>query len=80
LFLAGASTAFLYGVAFALRGGVGTASEILGRDLYANFHKGKIIVDPCVLPMHGGGWDPFQVCRGHSRRTDRPDEQAAVAA
>lgn len=80
LFLAGASTAFLYSIAFTLRGGVGTASEILGRDLFAEFHKGKVIVDRSALPAHGADWDPFQACRGHSRRPDPVDENDAVAA
>ncbi|WP_428384197.1 FAD-dependent oxidoreductase [Nevskia ramosa] len=80
LFLAGASTAFLYSIAFTLRGGVGAASEILGRDLFAEFHKGKVIVDRHALPAHGADWDPFQACRGHSRRPDPVDEKDAVAA
>lgn len=80
LFLAGASTAFLYGVAFALRGGVGAASEIIGRDLFAEFHKGKVIVDRSALPIHDANWDPFQACRGHSRRQDPVDTVDSAAA
>lgn len=80
LFLAGASTAFLYGVAFALRGGVGAASEILGHDLFADFHKGRVIVDRGALPAHGADWDPFHVCRGHSRKPGSLHEADAVAA
>lgn len=67
LYLAGASTAFLYGVAFTLRGGVGTASAILGRDLFREFHQGQVLADRSALPVHGADWDPFQACRGHSR-------------
>jgi ferredoxin--NADP+ reductase len=66
LFLAGASTAYLYGIAFTLRGGVGTASEILGRDLLKEFRAGSAIVDPSALPLRSDDWDPFDVCRGHS--------------
>lgn len=66
LYLAGASTAFLYGVAFTLRGGVGTASAILGRDLMRAFHRGEVLADPSGLPEHGPNWDPFRVSRGLS--------------
>ena len=68
LFLAGASTAYMYGIAFTLRGGVGTASQILGRDLLKDFHAGRVITDRAALPVHGPDWDPFQACRGHSER------------
>lgn len=67
LFLAGASTAYMFGVAFTLRGGVGTASHILGRDLFREFHEGHVIADRSALPVHGADWDPFQACRGLSR-------------
>lgn len=67
LYLAGASTAYLYGIAFTLRGGVGTASHILGRDLLAEFRRGLVLADRSALPEHGTGWDPFDTCRGHSR-------------
>lgn len=67
LYLAGASTSFLYGVAFTLRGGVGTASAILGRDLLQEFREGRVLADRSALPEHGPDWDPFQACRGHSR-------------
>lgn len=70
LYLAGASTAFLYGVAFTLRGGVGTASAILGRDLFREFHQGRVLADRSALPIHDADWDPFQACRGHSRPRD----------
>lgn len=66
LFLAGASTVFLYGVAFTMRGGVGTASAILGRDLLREFHDGRVLADRAALPDHGQGWDPFAVCRRHA--------------
>ncbi|WP_354701953.1 hypothetical protein DSM112329_02295 [Paraconexibacter sp. AEG42_29] len=76
LFLAGASTVFLYGVAFTLRGGVGTASAILGRDLMAAFHGGEVLVDPAALPEHGPDWDPFMVCRRHAVKKGRRREPA----
>jgi ferredoxin--NADP+ reductase len=73
LYLAGASTVYLFGVAFTLRGGVGTASHILGRDLFREFHEGIVITDRSALPVHGADWDPFQSCRGFSRlRSPRP--------
>ena len=80
LYLAGASTAFLYGVAFTLRGGVGTASAILGRDLFREFHQGRVLADRSALPIHDVDWDPFQACRGHSRRQDDHLSSDAVAA
>ena len=67
LYLAGASTAYLYGIAFTLRGGVGTASHILKRDLLEEFRRGRVLVDRKSLPEHGRDWDPFDACRGHSR-------------
>ena len=75
LFLAGASTAYLYGIAFTLRGGVGTASHILGRDLLAEFQRGHVIADRGALPEHGPDWDPFRACRGLSA----PDPNIATA-
>jgi ferredoxin--NADP+ reductase len=66
LFLAGASTAYLYGIAFTLRGGVGTASEIIGRDLLKEFRTSGPIVDSSALPKRSANWDPFEICRGHS--------------
>jgi ferredoxin--NADP+ reductase len=70
LYLAGASTTFLYGIAFTLRGGVGTASQILGRDLLQEFREGRVLVDRKALPEHGADWDPFQACRGYSRNAE----------
>lgn len=71
LYLAGASTVFLYGVAFTMRGGVGTASAILGRDLMQAFHAGEVLADPQALPDHGPDWDPFFVCRRHAVKRGR---------
>lgn len=82
LYLAGASTVFLYGIAFTMRGGVGTASAIVGRDLMRAFHDGEVIADPRALPDHGPDWDPFFVCRRHAvkRGRARREEEAAAAA
>ena len=80
LYLTGASTAFLYGVAFTLRGGVGTASAILGRNLFREFHEGRVLADRSALPIHDADWDPFQACRGHSRSRDTHHSTADMAA
>lgn len=72
LYLAGASTVFMYGVAFTMRGGVGTASAILSRDLMRDFHAGRVIADPAALPEHGPDWDPLAVCRKHTVKKPRP--------
>ncbi|CAB4937389.1 unannotated protein [freshwater metagenome] len=77
LHLAGASTVYLYGVAFTLRGGVGTASRILGRDLLREFRGGTVLADPAALPDHGPDWDPFFVCRRHSVKKPRRARTAA---
>lgn len=78
LYLAGASTSYQYGIAFTLRGGVGTTSEILGRDLMRDFHRGHTLVDPHSLPTQGPDWDPFEASRGRSR--DDSCLRSAVAA
>lgn len=78
LFLAGASTVYLFGIAFTMRGGVGTASEILGRDLLAAFRDGEVISDRTALPTHGPGWDPFEVCRGHTLKGARSEALATA--
>lgn len=80
LYLAGASTVFLYGVAFTMRGGVGTASEILGRDLMRAFHAGEVLADRTALPDHGPDWDPFLVCRRHAVKKRREQRAPAAAA
>lgn len=80
LFLAGASTSYMYGVMFTMRGGLGTASAILGeRDLYEEFQKGRVIVDPAVLPKRGNDWDPFTVSRGLSQPDDNSKPEEATA-
>ena len=79
LFLSGASTVYLYGIAFTLRGGVGTASQILGRDLLKAFWAGEVISDPAALPTHGPGWDPFEVCRGHALKGSRLENELSAS-
>lgn len=79
LYLAGASTVFMYGVAFTMRGGVGTASAILGRDLMRDFHAGRVIADPAALPEHGPDWDPHTVCRQHTVKKPRPAPEPVTA-
>lgn len=82
LFLAGASTVYLYGIAFTMRGGVGTASQILGRDLLKAFRDGEVIADRAALPEHGPDWDPFEVSRGYALkgvRREAHDSSAVVA-
>lgn len=79
LFLAGASTVYLFGIAFTLRGGVGTASHILGRDLLKAFWAGEVISDPAALPAHGPDWDPFDVCRSHALKGSRREHQLSAA-
>jgi ferredoxin--NADP+ reductase len=78
LFLAGASTVYLYGVAFTLRGGVGTAGQILGRDLLAEFRDGKVLADASALPDHGPDWDPFFVSRRHAKKKPRRTRDAVA--
>lgn len=79
LFLAGASTAYLYGIAFTLRGGVGTASEVLGRDLLKEFRAGHAIVDFSALPTRSDDWDPFDVCRGLSPNANQARDHRSAA-
>ena len=69
----------MYGVAFAMRGGVVTASHVLGRDLMKEFRAGRVIVDRESLPEHGPGWDPFAVSRGHTVKGARREELAQMA-
>ncbi|MFQ5471816.1 MAG: phytoene desaturase family protein, partial [Dehalococcoidia bacterium] len=58
LYLAGASTVFAHGIAGVMRGGVGCASEILGRDLFGEIAKGAVFGDPAAMTGGGPDWDP----------------------
>lgn len=69
LFLAGASTAFGHGIAGVLRGGVGTASAVLGRDLYTEAKAGRVFGEPERLTAGGEGWDPLAASRRLSKKT-----------
>jgi phytoene dehydrogenase-like protein len=63
LFLAGASTVFAHGIAGTMRGGVGTASAVLGRDLWGEVTAGKVFGEPDRLSGGGPGWDPWEASR-----------------
>ena len=63
LFLAGASTVFAHGIAGTMRGGVGTASAVLGRDLWGEVAAGKVFGDPAKLTGGSPGWDPWEASR-----------------
>jgi all-trans-retinol 13,14-reductase len=63
LFLAGASTVFAHGIAGVMRGGVGCASAILGRDLQSEVAAGRVFGDPAKLTGGGPDWDPWQASR-----------------
>jgi phytoene dehydrogenase-like protein len=63
LYLAGASTVFAHGIAGVMRGGVGCASAVLGRDLYDEVAGGAVFGDPSRLTGGGPGWDPWEASR-----------------
>jgi all-trans-retinol 13,14-reductase len=63
LFLAGASTVFAHGIAGTMRGGVGCASEVLGRDLFSDIQRGRVFGDPTKLAGGGTDWDPWEASR-----------------
>ena len=63
LYLAGASTVFGHGIAGVIRGGMGTASLVAGRDLMAEVAAGAVFGDPSKLTAGGPGWDPWEASR-----------------
>ena len=63
LYLAGASTVFGHGIAGVMRGGVGCAGAVLGRDLMEDAEAGRVFGDPTKLAAGGPGWDPWQASR-----------------
>ncbi len=63
LFLAGASTIFGHGISGVMRGGVGCASAVLGRDLQSEVEAGRVFGDPAKLSGGGPDWDPWQASR-----------------
>lgn len=79
LYLAGASTVWGHGIAGVMRGGVGTASAILGRDLFADIQAGKVLGDPARLTAAKPGWDALTACRNlpKGRRRRRASHPAA---
>jgi phytoene dehydrogenase-like protein len=67
LFLTGASTPFGHGIGSVLRGGIATASAVVGRDLFAAAWKGEVLGDPSRLPPPDALGDPWQASRKHAR-------------
>lgn len=63
LFLAGASTVFGHGIVGVMRGGVGTASAVLDRDLWTEVQAGAVYGDPSRLRAGEPGWDPWEASR-----------------
>jgi phytoene dehydrogenase-like protein len=63
LFLTGASTVFGHGIVGVMRGGVGTASAVLGRDLMREVEQGRVFADPARLAGGGPDWDPWRFSR-----------------
>ncbi|MBI5283928.1 MAG: NAD(P)/FAD-dependent oxidoreductase [Chloroflexi bacterium] len=64
LYLTGASTTSGPGIVGSMRGGVGTASAVLGRDLAREVEQGRVFGDPAKLaPTNDGDWDPWQASR-----------------
>ncbi len=70
LYLAGASTVFAHGIAGVMRGGVGCASEILGRNLAGEVGEGRVYGDPSKLTGGGPDWDPWEASRGDAPAKD----------
>jgi ferredoxin--NADP+ reductase len=46
-----------------MRGGVGCASAVLGRDLLAEVQGGRVFGDPSKLTGGGQDWDPWEASR-----------------
>jgi all-trans-retinol 13,14-reductase len=63
LYLAGASTVFGHGIVGSMRGGVGTASAVLGRDLMREVEQGRVYGDPAKLAANDASGDPWLYCR-----------------
>lgn len=63
LYLAGASTVFAHGIGGVMRGGVGCASAVLGRDLQSEVAAGRVFGDPAKLSGGGPDWDPWEASR-----------------
>jgi len=63
LYLAGASTMFGHGIVGSMRGGVGCASAVLGRDLTEEVEAGRVFGDPSKLTSTGPDWDAWEASR-----------------
>lgn len=64
LYLAGASTVYAHGIGGVMRGGIGCAGAILGRNLMTEVQAGQAFGDPSRLTGGGPGWDPLRASRG----------------
>lgn len=71
LYLVGASTVALHGIAGVMVGGVACAGEVLGRPLLAEVFLGTTLVDPERLPPFDRDEDPVDICRGAALRERR---------
>lgn len=71
LFLVGASTIALHGIAGVMVGGVACAGEVLGRPLLAEIFLGTRMIDADRLPPFDSAADPVDVCRGAALRERR---------
>jgi all-trans-retinol 13,14-reductase len=71
LYLVGASTVALHGIAGAMVGGVACAGEVLGRPLLAEVFLGECLVPPDRLPPFDPADDPVDICRGAALRERR---------
>src|SRR5262249_39917254 len=68
LYVVGQSTRYGTGIGGVAVSGIACASEILGRRLLPEVHRGAVFADRDLLPERPAGWDPLQVSRGTARR------------
>jgi hypothetical protein len=61
--------------------GLGTASEILGRDLRREIRAGRVFADRARLPVHDADWDPLLASRrlAEKPRSHKRERGAALA-
>jgi all-trans-retinol 13,14-reductase len=78
LYLTGASTIFCHGIVGSMTGGVGTASAVLRRDLFAEIRSGRVFGDPARLTAGGPGWDPLMASKPRARRRPVRRERTTV--
>lgn len=79
LYLVGAGTVGLHGIAGVMAGGVMCAGEVLGRPLLAEVMLGERMVDPAVLPPFDPDADPVEISRGAALRARRAHANAGAA-